>query len=77
MIPKKIMDLIEQTRDDHKEAAFNWFNECDLTDLQRDRVVTVENERVDSFMKYAREKGVQPSLGLGTFDGKCRCLFLV
>lgn len=77
MIPKKIMDLMRDTREDAKKAAFNWFNKCDLEDLQRERVVTVENERVDSFMKYAREKGVQPSLGLGTFDGKSRCLFLV
>lgn len=77
MIPKKIMDLMRDTREDAKKAAFNWFNKCDLEDLQRERVVTVENERVDSFMKYAREKGVQPSLGLGTFDGKCRCLFLI
>ena len=77
MIPKPILDLIEETRDDAKQAAFAWFNKCDLEDLQRERVLTVENERVDSFMKYAREHGVQPSLGLGTFDGKSTCLFLI
>ena len=77
MIPQKILDLMRDTREDTKQAAFNWFNKCDLMDLQKDRVVTVENERVDSFMKYARDKGVEPSLGLGTFDGKSRCLFLI
>lgn len=77
MIPKKIMDLMRDTREDAKKAAFNWFNKCDLEDLQKERVVTVENERVNSFMKYAREHGVYPSLGLGTFDGKSRCLFLI
>lgn len=77
MIPKSILDLIEEARDDAKQAAFAWFNKCDLEDLQRERVLTVENERVDSFMKYAREHGVYPSLGLGTFDGKSKCLFLI
>lgn len=77
MIPQRILDLMKDTKEDAKKAAFDWFNRCDLQDLQENRVVTVENERVDSFMKYAREKGVQPSLGLGTFDGKSRCLFLV
>ena len=67
---------MEDTKKDAKAAAFAFFNKCDLTDLQKDKICKVETERVESFLKYANEKGVHPCGGAITNDLKAQYFYV-
>lgn len=75
-IPDQILKLMEDSKPDAKRAAFAWFNKCDLDEIQKEKIVLVECERVESFIEYANKKGVHPSGGALSQDFKSQYLYL-
>ena len=61
-----IMQLLTECKEDTKKAAYAWFNKCDLEDLKRDKLCLVDMDRIDSFLEYAKSKGINPSGGAFT-----------
>ena len=75
-IPQPILQLMEDVKPDAKKAAFAFFNKCDLEEIQKEKIVLVEMERVESFIDYANQRGVHPSGGAFTNDLKSQYLYL-
>ena len=75
-VPQRVKDLLNETKGETKKAAWNFFNKCDLADLQNDKICLVECERVESFIEYANKKGVHPSGGALSQDFKSQYLYL-
>ena len=76
MIPEKIMNLMRDTREDSKKAAMAWFNKCDLQDLIDTKLCVVEMDRVESFLSYAKAKGVIPNGGAFTENMKAQYFYI-
>ena len=67
---------MEDTKKDAKAAAYAWFNKCDLEEIQKEKIVLVDMDRVESFIDYANKKGVHPSGGAFTLDMKAQYLYI-
>lgn len=76
MIPQKILDLMEETREDSRKAAIAWFNKCDYCDLVNTGLCLVDTDRVDSFLEYAKAKGVNPNGGAFTENMKAQYFYV-
>lgn len=70
------MQLLTECKEDTKKAAWAFFNKCDLEDLQRDKLCLVDMERRDSFLEYAKSKGVTPSGGAFSLDMKSQYFYI-
>ncbi len=75
-IPQPILQLMEDVKPDTKKAAFAFFNKCDLEEIQKEKIVLVETERVESFLNYAKEKGVIPCGGAMSSDLKSQYFYV-
>lgn len=76
MIPQQILNLMEDTKDDARKAAIAWFNRCDLQDLIDTKLCLVEMDRVESFLNYAKSKGVIPNGGAVTENMKSQYFYI-
>jgi hypothetical protein len=76
MIPQQILNLMEDTKDDARKAAIAWFNKCDLQDLIDTKLCLVEMDRVESFLNYAKSKGVIPNGGAVTENMKSQYFYI-
>ena len=76
----KTMVLINQlkteTKEETKKAAYAFFNKCDYCDLVNDGVCLVDMDRRDSFLEYAKSKGVTPNGGAFTEDMKAQLFYV-
>jgi len=76
----KTMVLINQLMKDSKEsarkAAYAFFNKCDYCDLVNDGVCLVDIDRRDSFIEYAKAKGVTPNGGAFTENMKAQYFYV-
>lgn len=70
MIPQRILDLMKDTKEDARKAAYAWFNKCDLQDLIDTKLCLVDTDRVESFLEYAKSKGISPNGGAFTENMK-------
>lgn len=75
-VPQRVKDLLSETKGETKKAAWNFFNKCDLADLQSNKICLVETERVESFLNYAKEKGVVPCGGAMSNDLKSQYFYV-
>lgn len=71
-----INKLMAEAHEDTKKAAWAFFNKCDLCDLQNTRLCLVDMERVDSFLSYAKSKGVNPNGGAFTENMKAQYFYI-
>lgn len=71
-----VNQLLAETKEDTKKAAYAFFNKCDLMDLQRDKLCKVDMDRRDSFIEYANSKGVYPCGGAFTDNMKAQYFYI-
>lgn len=71
-----INQLLAEKKNDTKKSAFDFFNKCDYADLVNTGLCLVEMERRDSFVEYAKAKGVTPSGGAFTNNMKAQYFYV-
>ena len=76
MIPQRRLDLMQDTKEDARKAAYAWFNKCDLQDLIDTKLCLVDMDRVESFLDYAKSKGISPSGGAFTENMKAQYFYV-
>jgi hypothetical protein len=67
---------MKDTKEDAKQAAYAWFNKCDLQDLIDTKICLVDMDRVESFINYAKSKGVIPNGGAFTENMKAQYFYV-
>jgi hypothetical protein len=71
-----INQLMAESREDTRKAAYAFFNKCDYADLINEGSCVVDIDRCDSFLEYAKAKGVTPSGGAFTQDMKAQYFYV-
>lgn len=71
-----INQLMTESHEETKKAAYAFFNKCDYADLVNDGLCVVDMDRRDSFLEYAKSKGVTPSGGAFTQDMKAQYFYV-
>lgn len=71
-----INQLMAESHEDTKKAAYAFFNKCDYCDLVNDGVCLVDMDRRDSFIEYAKSKGVIPNGGAFTENMKAQYFYV-
>lgn len=71
-----VNQLLAETKEDTKKAAYAFFNKCDYCDLINSGLCLVDMDRRDSFLEYAKAKGVTPSGGAFTNDMKAQYFYV-
>ena len=71
-----INQLTVESREDTRKAAYAFFNKCDYADLINDGLCVVDMDRRDSFLEYAKAKGVTPLGGAFTQDMKAQYFYV-
>ena len=71
-----INQLTVESREDTRKAAYAFFNKCDYADLINDGLCVVDMDRRDSFLEYAKAKGVTPLGGTFTQDMKAQYFYV-
>ena len=71
-----VNQLLAETKEDTKKAAYAFFNKCDYADLVNTGLCLVDMDRRDSFLEYAKAKGVTPSGGAFTNDMKAQYFYV-
>ena len=71
-----ITELMKESKESAKKAAYTFFNKCDYCDLVNDGVCLVDMDRRDSFIEYAKSKGVTPNGGAFTENMKAQYFYV-
>ena len=71
-----INQLMTETKEETKKAAYAFFNKCDYCDLVNDGVCLVDMDRRDSFLEYAKSKGVTPNGGAFAENMKAQYFYI-
>jgi hypothetical protein len=71
-----INQLMAESHEETKKAAYAFFNKCDYADLVNDGLCVVDMDRRDSFLEYAKAKGITPSGGAFTQDMKAQYFYV-
>jgi hypothetical protein len=67
---------MKDTKEDARKAAYAWFNKCDLQDLIDTKLCLVDMDRVESFLAYAKSKGISPNGGAFTENMKSQYFYI-
>lgn len=65
-----------ESREDTRKAAYAFFNKCDYADLINNGSCVVDIDRCNSFLEYAKSKGINPSGGAFTQDMKAQYFYV-
>ena len=71
-----VNQLMTEVKEETKKAAYAFFNKCDYCDLVNDKICLVDVDRSDSFIEYAKSKGVTPNGGAFTENMKAQYFYV-